>query len=737
MPPREPLPTGRIGRTAADSSPWWPAAPRGEAPNILMVILDDTGWSDFGCFGSEIHTPTIDGLAAGGLRYSNFHVTPMCSPTRACLLTGRNNHKLGMRFIADTDTGFPNSRGRVDPDVPLLPTHLRGADYGSYLVGKWHLAPGHEITPAGPFDNWPVPRGFDRYYGFMDGCTDQHAPELYEDNHQVQPPQDPEYHLSADLADRAIGYLREHRTYRPDSPFYLQLALGATHAPFQAPREYIERYLEAFTKGWDQTRVDRLRRQTESGLVPEGTELTERNPGVAPWAELTEDQQTLFTHLQAAYAGFLEHADAQIGRVITALKEWGALENTVVMVMSDNGASREGGPQGAVDVNAPYNGVSQSVEQELARLDRLGGPQGPAHYPEGWATAGNTPFRLYKQFTDLGGVRVPLVVHWPHGITDAGGVRDQFVHAIDVAPTLLELAGIAAGDDAFDGRSITGTFKDPAAPAPRDTQHFEMLGHRAIRHHGWTAVTAHTPGAPYEDDVWRLYDTSRDFSECHDLSGEEPERLKLLCKLWEEEAAANSVFPLDDRPLKELLALDTGQGMLSTRRVVLEAGSGHVPSACRVTGSNRSMRVSARMRRIADGVVLASGTSAGGYVLYIDDMHLVFEHHLLDEHVHCTSPRPLPPGQVEMGFSLERREDRSARLTLEVAGEAVAETEIPMTASRLSGFGLDVGRDTVSQVSTGYSGEHPLPEGALIDVALDFTGPGSLDELADVLEATE
>lgn len=737
MPRREPAQTGHLGRTAADSSPWWPTPPRTGAPNILTVILDDTGWSDFGCFGSEIRTPTIDALAANGLRYTNFHVAPMCSPTRASLLTGRNNHKLGMRFIADTDTGFPNSRGRVDPEVPLLPRHLRRADYGSYQVGKWHLAPGHEITPAGPFDNWPVPRGFDRSYGFMDGCTDQHAPELYEDNHQVQPPQDPDYHLSADLADRAIGYLREHRTYRPGSPFYLNLALGATHAPFQAPRACIESYLDTFTKGWDRTRTDRLRRQTEAGLVPAGTSLTERNPGVAPWSDLSADQRLLFTHLQAAYAGFLEHADAQIGRVISALEQWGALDDTLVMVLSDNGASREGGPQGSVDVNAPYNGVDQSIGQELTRLDRIGGPQGPAHYPEGWAAAGNTPFRLYKQYTDLGGVRVPLVVHWPRGIADAGGIRDQFVHAVDITPTFLDVAGIEAADDAFDGRSIAGTFAEATAPAPRDTQHFEMLGHRAIHHQGWKAVTAHVPGTPYEDDTWRLYDTSRDFSECHDLAAREPDRLELLCKLWEEEADAHGVFPLDDRPLKELLALDTGQGLLGAQQVVLEAGSAHMPSACKLTGSNRTMRATARMRRVADGVVLASGTTAGGYVLHISDSHLVFEHHLLDERVRCASPAPLPPGPTDVGFSLKRGEDRSARLVLEVAGEPVAETTIPVTASRLSGFGLDVGRDTVSQVSTAYAGEFPLPQGALTDVTLDFSEPVPSDELAGLLEATE
>ncbi|MFJ9174039.1 arylsulfatase [Streptomyces sp. NPDC102360] len=724
-------------RTAAESTPWWPTPPPPGRPNILTVVLDDTGWSDFGCYGSEVSTPTIDALAEGGLRFTNFHVNPMCSPTRASLLTGRNNHRLGMRFIADTDTGFANSRGRIDPDTPLLPDLLRPQGYGSYQVGKWHLAPGHEIAPAGPFDNWPLRRGFDRFYGFMGGATDQFAPELYEDHHPVTPQHDPDYHLSADLVGRAISYLREHRTYRPGSPFYLNLALGATHAPLQAPRAYIERYLEVFTKGWDRTRVDRLRRQTEAGLVPESTELTERNPGVAPWDELSEDQRTLYSHLQAVYAGFLEHADAQIGRVIDTLRQWGELDNTIVMVLSDNGASREGGPQGAVDVNAPYNGIPQTVEQELARLDQLGGPQGPAHYPEGWATASNTPFRLYKQYTDLGGVRVPLVVHWPRGITEPGGIRDQFVHAVDVAPTLLESAGVTFDEARFDGRSIAAVLGDGGAPAPRNTQYFEMLGHRALWHEGWKAVTTHVPGSPYEDDVWRLYDTRRDFSECHDLAAKEPERLAELRRIWEHEAERNDVFPLDDRPLKELLALRTGQGMHGAVRVRLEAGAAHVPAPTRITGSNRSVRATAVLRRTADGVLLAAGTSAGGYTLYIQHGHLVFEHNLLGDHVVCSSPRPLPADTEMVGFRLHCRDDRSARVTLEAGAAPLAHAEIPVTAGRLSGYGLDVGRDTLSQVSAAYTGEFPQPEGALTHVDLDFTGSEDFGELADALEAVE
>jgi arylsulfatase A-like enzyme len=400
---------GRIGTTVAESEPHWPASPGKDkrAPNVLLIIFDDTGWSDFGCFGSEIATPAIDRLAAEGLRYNNFHVTPLCSPTRACVLTGRNHHAIGMRFLADTDTGFPNSRGRIRADVPTMPSLLREEGYGTYLVGKWHLTPRHEVTPAGPYKDWPLNRGFDKFYGFLEGVADHYAPELVQDNQHIHPPAKDDYHLSVDLVDRSLRFLKDHAAYASDRPFFLQLAFGATHAPFQAPRERILPYVPVFSKGWDQTRSDRLARQRSAGLVPEGTELTERNPGVAAWEDLSDDAKLLYTHLQAAFAGFLEHADAQVERLLAGLQELGLREDTVVIVMSDNGASREGGEHGAVDINGPYSGKRQSVAEQLASLDLIGGPYGPAHYPEGWAMVGNTPFRRYKQFTDLGGVRSP------------------------------------------------------------------------------------------------------------------------------------------------------------------------------------------------------------------------------------------------------------------------------------------------------------------------------------------
>lgn len=417
----EPQFGGKVGTTAAESQPWWP--PRRKAdpatPNMLQIIFDDTGWADFGCYGSEIDTPNIDALAGGGLRYTRFHVTPLCSPTRACLFTGRNHHHVGMRFLADVDTGFPNSRGHVATGIPTVPETLRDTGYGTYLVGKWHLTPQHEITPAGPFRHWPLARGFDRFYGFLDGCTDQYNPELFEDNHFCPPQRGADYNLTTDLADRTIAYLSDHHLFRPEAPFFLTLALGATHAPLQAPLSLIDKYVARFEKGWDRIREDRLQRQIALGLVPEGTTLTPRNPTVPAWDTLDDDERRLFVRLQAAYAAFLEHADAEIGRVLRHLESLGLRDDTLVTVISDNGASREGGRFGAVDVNGPYSGRPETVAEQIARIDQIGGPDGPAHYPEGWAMAGNTPFRRFKQSVDLGGVRAPLIVNWPRGIAAA------------------------------------------------------------------------------------------------------------------------------------------------------------------------------------------------------------------------------------------------------------------------------------------------------------------------------
>jgi arylsulfatase len=733
----EPNFRGRIGRTLAESEPAWrPAPEHGNRPNVLMVVLDDTGWSDLGCFGSPIRTPAIDSLAQGGLRYTNFHVAPLCSPTRASLLTGRNHHSVGMRFLADADTGFPNSRGHVHFGIPMFPQILRENGYGTYLVGKWHLTPLEEVTPAGPFQNWPLGRGFERFYGFLDGCTDHYAPELFEDNHQIAPPQREGYHLSEDLADHAIEYLTNHAAYRGDAPFYLHLAMGATHAPFQAPREYIDRYLQTFARGWDTERIERLERQIELRLLPGRTRLTERDEDVPPWDDLDGDARTLFTHLQAAFAGFLEHADAQIGRVLEAIGRLGRLENTIVIVMSDNGASREGGPVGAVNCNAPYSGHQQSVAEQLAQLEKLGGPEGPAHYPQGWAMAGNTPFRKYKQYVDLGGVRSPLVLSWPRGLEARGGVRHQFVHVTDIMPTLLELAGIPAPQ--MDGRDFSPSLEDPEAAETHSTQHWEMLGHRGIWHEGWKAVTAHVPGTDFDEEAWRLYHVPSDPSESTDLAAQNPDLLEELKRRWWKAAEEHHVLPLDDRPLVQLLELRSPRSLSTRDRVVLPAGAGHVPFSTGLTGSERSMRITAalRAREAGDeGVLYASGNIQGGYTLFILDGHLCFEHRAIGTSAAIRSDRPVPLGESSVGVELLRAPDRSATATLLIDGGPAGSAFVPLTTAHLSFWG--VGRDPVSQVSTAYTGEFPIREGVLDEVALDFLEPAPFAELAHALEHIE
>lgn len=731
---------GTIRETFAESQPWWPEPAPSRRPNVVVVVLDDTGWSDLGCFGSEIATPTIDALATNGAVFNQFHVTPLCSPTRAALLSGRNHHEIGMRFLADTDTGFPNSRGAIRPDVKLLPQILRENGYGTYLLGKWHLAPLHEITPAGPHHNWPLARGFDHYYGFLDGCTDQYEPELYEDNHAVPVPNGDDYHLTEDLADHAIQYLRDHVTYRSADPFYLQFATGATHAPFQAPRQFIERYVSEFTKGWDQTRVDRLNRQIETGLVPAGTELTERADGVRAWDALSDDEREVFAHLQAAFAGFLEHTDAQLARVFEEIAALGEHENTIVLLLSDNGASREGGPTGDVDSNAPYSGVRRTAAEQMSLVDAIGTLTGGAHYPEGWAMAGNTPFRQYKQFVDLGGVRSPLVISWPGHVAGPTQVRDQFVHAIDIAPTILELLGIEPETE-MDGASIAPALDDHAAAVGRETQSWEMLGHRAVWHKGWKAVTQHNVGDDYADDTWRLYDTHSDFSERDDLAQAEPARLAEMQQQWWRAAHEQDMFPLDDRPLHLAIAARGPAGLYAQQRIVLRPGRSHVPLASAVTGSNRSLVATAHLDAdpsSASGVLLSSGNAQGGYVLYLMRGELVFEHSMLGESIRIASHGALSATTRTVGFAIRTGDAAEAEFSLLTEGEFGDPVHVAQTSAHLSFWGLDVGRVPNTTFTTAFEPPFALPDGILNRIEFAIS-PEANDttEYAEVLLASE
>ena len=456
---------GTIGRTHEESTPWFPERPHPApgAPNVVVVLLDDMGFAQLGCYGSDIDTPNIDALAAGGLRYTNFHVTPLCSPTRASLLTGRNHHQVGMRALSNFATGFPHQLGHISNHAGTVAEVLRGEGYATFAVGKWHLCPMEDASAAGPFDQWPCQRGFDRFYGFLDGETDQFSPSLVYDNHPIEPPATAAdgYHLSEDLVDRAIGFVHDTTSVRPDRPFFLYLAFGATHAPHQAPPEYLAKYRGRYDEGWDVARQRWYERQLATGLLPEGTDLAPRNEGVEAWDDLPEDQQRLAARLQEAFAAFLDHTDVQIGRLVEALSALGELDNTVVMFLSDNGASQEGGPYGVLHEMKTFNLILESPSEAVAHLDEIGGPHSHSNYPWGWAQAGNTPFKWYKQNTHEGGVHVPLIVHWPHGIADAGGLRHQFHHVSDLVPTIYELLGVTAA------RGVPRLPADASSPARR------------------------------------------------------------------------------------------------------------------------------------------------------------------------------------------------------------------------------------------------------------------------------
>src|SRR5690349_9243740 len=520
---------GTIDKTIAGSRPWWPRArkaPQG-APNILVVLFDDVGFSDFGCYGSRISTPTIDALAAEGLRYSGFHTTAMCSTTRAALLTGRNHHSVGVGCLANFDSGYPGYRGKIAKEAGTLPEMLRPHGYRNYMVGKWHVTPLTETGPSGPFDGWPLGRGFDRYYGFMDAETDQYAPELVRDNTPIAPPGTFEtgYHLTEDLVDQSIRYLADHIADAPQTPWLLWLAPGACHAPHQAPAELIRAYDEVFADGWDVERERRLERQKALGIVPANTRLPERNDGVRPWDSYSGDERRVFTRLQSAFAAMLDHADQHIGRLVDFLERAGVRDDTLILVMSDNGASQEGGPLGFVNAMGPFNFRGEPMEEKLARIDDIGGPDTHSNFPHGWAMASNTPLRRYKQNTHGGGIRDPLVISWPNRLPARGEVRPHFAHACDMVPTLLELIGIAPPDEIggvkqwpLEGESFAAALTDPAAPARKTAQHFEMFGHRGLWKDGWKAVAFHPPGTPFDADTWELFHLDRDFSETDDLA---------------------------------------------------------------------------------------------------------------------------------------------------------------------------------------------------------------------------
>ncbi|MGI9601207.1 MAG: arylsulfatase [Acidimicrobiales bacterium] len=537
------------------------------APNVIVFVLDDLGFGQLGCYGSPIDTPAIDRLAEGGLRYTNFHTTAVCSPTRACVLTGRNHHRVGMGMLPDIPLPFPAYTGVIPPEAATLPKILSEQGWATWCVGKWHLSPRDHRTPAGPFHTWPTGQGFDRYYGFIGGEANQWTPQLIRDQSYVERPSTPEegYHFTEDIADEAIANIRSLRLHQPDRPFMMYWATGAPHSPHQVPDQWIDHYAGRFDGGWDDLRARTLAQQKELGIVPHDVELSDRPDWVTPWADIDDDERRLYTRLQEVFAGFLSHTDAQIGRIIEELERTGELDNTVIVLLSDNGASGEGGPHGSVNHLAQLNNEFEDITDLADEIDRAGGHRGYNHYPWGWAFAGNTPLRRWKRYTYEGGVRDPLIVHWPAAVDTPGEVRHQYCHAIDLLPTVLDLLEIDAPDRvagidqmSLDGVSLVPTMASGDAPEVRTTQYYECWGSRALYHEGWKVVTDHvnqlnpyerermTGSADFHADHWSLFHSADDFVEAVDLADTHPDKLRQLVDMWWAEAGRNGVLPLDD-----------------------------------------------------------------------------------------------------------------------------------------------------------------------------------------------
>jgi len=713
---------GTIGRTHEESTPWWetpPAAAPG-TPNVIYVMLDDVGFADLGCFGSEIPTPNIDRLARGGLRYTNFHTTTLCSPSRACLLTGRNHHAIGMRMLSNLDTGFPSGRGCITPAAATIAEILREHGFNTMCVGKWHLAPTEHTSAAGPYDQWPLGRGFERFYGFLEAETDCFHPELTCDNHAVDPPRTPQqgYHLTTDLIERSISFIKDQTSVAPDKPFFLYLALATAHAPHQAPPEFLHKHRGAYDRGWDVVRAERFARQKALGIVPPDTELAPRNAGVQAWEDLSHDERRLAARLQEAYAAMIEHTDVQLGRLLAFLEHIGRLDNTLLVLLSDNGASQEGGQQGSLNTAALQNRVPEDFARNLALVDEIGGPGVQCNYPWGWAQVSNTPFKRYKQNTHEGGVRDPLIIHWPAGIAAGGQTRQQFHHVIDLTPTVLALLDVAAptvyrgvAQLPLHGTDMSYSFAQPQAPTTRTTQHFEMFAHRGLWHRGWKAVAYHERGSSYDDDVWELYHLDADWSECHDLAAEQPAKLTELKERFWIEAGRYDVLPLDDRGLSLRARVPRPGSPRARRRFTYYPGMAHLPAAVAPPTMNRAHRITAHLAAPVgphEGVLVALGGVSSGYVLYVKSGHLCYEYNHVGTRYRIRSSAPLPADATTLSFVFDKTGDCQGIGRLFCASEEVGATDLPAVLPFFHGWhGLDIGRDALSPVSQDYVGPFP------------------------------
>lgn len=715
-------------------------APAG-APNVVVVLLDDVGFGAAGTFGGPAPTPTLDALAKTGLRYNRFHTTGICSPTRAALLTGRNSHAVGVGNVMNTPAPYPGRTGFMPASAATIAEVLRQNGYATSLFGKWHLTPQSEETPAGPFDRWPVRMGFDKFYGFLDGESHQYEPVLIDGTTPVVRPDKANYHLTEDLADHAIDWMQQRRDLAPGQPFFVYFAPGATHAPFHVPKEWIDRFRGKFDQGWDKVREEILARQKAQGVVPSDTVLTPRPAELPAWDSLSPERKRVAARLMEVYAGFLAHTDAQIGRLVGALSNMDELDNTLfIYIVGDNGASAEGGVYGTLNIMGSLQGVSLSAEQALVRIDEIGTTKSYPHYPAGWAWAMNTPLQWTKTVAShLGATRNPMVVSWPKRIKDQGGLRSQFSFVSDIAPTIMEAAGIAApalvngvAQQPIDGVSLIYSFDNAKAKELHTTQYFEIFGNRAIYHNGWIASAFH--GRPpwallnakkrgFDEDVWELYHLDHDYSQANDLAKTEPAKLQTMKDMFWVEAGRNQVLPL----VSDIGALRLNIYGKRTHFTFHEGFDGLMENSMPLI-AGRSHRLSADLvmpTTGGEGVIAALGGDSGGWTLYVDhDGVPNYLYNLFNvEHLVLKGKVPLPagPAKLEVDFAYDGGGwAKGAKVTLKINGAEVASGRmnrtVPMFFSIDENF--DIGTDSGSPVGD-YRPNYRF-SGRISAVALDL-----------------
>lgn len=776
-----PLPfTGTIRLDVRDSEPDWdpylaPKAPPG-SPNVLMIAWDDVGYGAMDVFGGPIQTPTMQRIAGRGVRFGNFHTTALCSPTRASLLTGRNATTNGMATIAEFASGFPGISTRIPFESGFISEVLAARGYNTYCVGKWHLTPGEECNVAAYKGRWPLGRGFERYYGWLGGETNSYYPDLVHDNHPIEPPARPEdgYHLADDLSNRAIQFIQDAKTIDPDKPFFMYFAPQAGHAPHLVPLEWADRYKGVFDAGYEAMRPEILARQIELGLLPEGTELSPLNPHgepnrtgpngepwplldtVRPWDSLSDDEKRLFVRMAEVFAGYISYYDDRLGRIIDYLEQAGELDNTLIVVVSDNGSSGEGGPNGTFNEWRFFNGIADTTDLVLEHIDELGTPASNNHYNTGWAWALDTPFPYWKRWAGYeGGTADMCLVSWPARIAASDQVRHQYIHAVDVVPTIYDLLGITPPEVIngyeqipIEGESFAAAITDPAAPS-KSTQFFTMLGQRAIYHEGWLACTVHPPlsgWGHFEQDEWELYHLEVDRSQSTNLAAAEPERLAAMTDLWFACADQYNGLPLDDRSALEQVLAERPRAAAPRTRFTFYPDCADVPESAGPMIPGRSYTIAAGVaidEPDAQGVLWAAGGIAGGHSLYVKDGRLRYTFNWVGTYLQdVVADVPLPAGEhlcvaefVATGKSDDpQMPGAHGVLTLYVDSEAVGSAEITTQPGYfcLTGDGISVGRDSGSAVTPEYQAPFPFTGGMIDKVVVDLSGERYVDHEAQV-----